>query len=177
MSTRDSPIELEMPPTLFEAYPERRKLNASQRRNEGRWRGSGRDWATPPELYEELDAEFTFDLDPCASERTAKCKHYFTEAEDGLSRDWGLNRVFMNPPYGRELPRWVEKAKESAKAGALVVGLLPAATDSAWWHEHIVGHAEVRYLRKRPRFLIYTETGTKWNSPFQPCVIVVWNRG
>jgi phage N-6-adenine-methyltransferase len=177
MSVRDSPLMTESPPTLFEPNPQVRQMSASQRRNEGRWRGSGRDWATPLDLFEELDREFTFDLDPCASERTAKCLHYFTERENGLNQDWGLNRVFMNPPYGRELPEWVKKARAAAKAGALVVGLLPAATDSAWWHEHVMGNAEVRYLRKRPKFLIYTDTGVKWNSPFQPCVVVIWKRG
>ena len=146
-------------------------------KSNGRYNGNGREWETPPELFKLLDDEFHFTLDPCATEQNAKVGYFFTEQDSGLVADWGRDRVFMNPPYGRELLRWVEKAKESAKAGALVVGLLPAATDSAWWHDHVVGSAEVRYLRKRPRFLIYTETGTKWNSPFQPCVVVVWKRG
>lgn len=175
MVERDNAIEVEAEPTLFESHPAKIRLSAQQRRNEARWRGAGREWATPPELFADLDAEFHFNLDPCATARSAKCSMFYSESDNGLMQDWGTSRVFMNPPYGRELPRWVEKAKESAKAGALVVGLLPASTDSAWWHEHIVGQAEVRYLRKRPRFLIYTDAGTKWNSPFQPCVIVIWS--
>jgi phage N-6-adenine-methyltransferase len=147
---------------------------AAKTRNEARWRGAGREWATPPELFSELDSEFRFNLDPCATDRSAKCRRFFTESDDGLSQNWGKSRVFLNPPYGREIPAWIAKARESAEAGALVVGLLPASTDSAWWHEHVIGHAEVRYLRKRPRFLVYLQHETKWASPFQPCVVVIW---
>lgn len=81
----------------------------------------------------------------------------------------------MNPPYGAELPAWIRKARAAAAAGALVVGLVPASTDSAWWHADVVDVAEVRFLRGRPRFLVYEDDGSvKWASPFQPCVVVVW---
>jgi site-specific DNA-methyltransferase (adenine-specific) len=140
-------------------------------KNNGRYNGNGRHWETPPEVFAPLDAEFRFSLDPCAGPATAKCVRYFTEADDGLSQDWGCESVFMNPPYGREVAAWVAKARRAAEAGATVVGLLPASTDLAWWHDHVVGRAEVRYIRGRVRFL----TGGPYRaSGFFASVIVVW---
>ena len=139
-------------------------------KNGGRWRGNGRDWETPPEVFGQLDDEFDFTLDPCATPATAKCARYFTEADDGLAQSWAGERVFMNPPYGREVYAWTKKAREEAAKGALVVGLLPASCDLAWWHDDVIGHAEVRYIRGRVRFL----TGDKWSSGFFASVIVIW---
>ncbi|MGH2373023.1 MAG: DNA N-6-adenine-methyltransferase [bacterium] len=140
-------------------------------KNNGRYNGKGREWETPPEIFDPLEAEFHFTLDPCATPENAKCAKFFTEAENGLEEDWGCNRVFMNPPYGREIYAWTRKAREAAEWGALVVGLLPASTDLAWWHNDVVGHAEVRYIRGRVRFL----TGGPYRaSGFFPSVIVVW---
>ena len=145
-------------------------------KNNGRYNGNGREWETPPELFAELDDEFQFTLDPCATPANAKCSNYFTEADavrhmDGLSRPWGPHRVFMNPPYGREVAAWTRKAREAAENGALVVGLLPASTDLAWWHEDVMGHAEVRYIRGRVRFLT---SGPYRASGFFASVIVIW---
>lgn len=147
-------------------------VNGMRTRNNGRYNGRGRDWETPPDLFAKLDAEFHFTLDPCATPATAKCAKFYTEDVDGLVQDWGTERVFMNPPYGREIPPWTRKARESAAKGALVVGLLPASTDLAWWHEDVVAvGAEVRYLRGRVRFL----TGGPYRaSGFFPSVVVVW---
>ena len=151
--------------------------SAMRHRNEARHRGSGRCWSTPPELFAEINAEFNFTLDPCATAKSAKCADFFTEEQNGLNQNWG-GVVFMNPPYGKEIRSWIYKARVSAAAGALVVGLIPAATDQDWWHDHIVGVAEVRYLRGRPRFLVYEDDGsTKWASPFQPVLIVIWRPG
>lgn len=102
---------------------------------------------------------------------TAKCERFYTESEDGLAHDWSGERVFMNPPYGREIYAWTRKARLESARGALVVGLLPASCDLAWWHDDIVGHAEVRYIRGRVRFL----TGGPYRaSGFFASVIVVW---
>lgn len=148
---------------------------AARSRNNSRYRGSGRHWATPPDLFQKLDSEFRFTLDPCATIKTAKCSRFFTEQEDGLSKDWEGDRVFMNPPYGAEIRPWIRKARESADKGALVVGLVPAETDSDWWHDHIVDRAEIRYIRGRIRFLVYGDDGlVMWASPFRPSVVVVW---
>ena len=146
-------------------------LGGARAKNNGRYNGNGRHWATPPEVFDPLHAEFSFTLDPCAQPHTAKCARFYTEADDGLSRDWGHERVFMNPPYGREVYAWTRKAREAARGGALVVGLLPASTDLRWWHEDVVGHAEVRYIRGRVRFL----TGGPYRaSGFFASVVVVW---
>jgi phage N-6-adenine-methyltransferase len=146
-------------------------LNAMRTRNNGRYNGNGREWGTPPELFAALDAEFHFTLDACASSENAKVARYFTEADNGLEQDWGTERVFMNPPYGREIYAWTKKAREASERGALVVGLLPASTDLAWWHEDVQGHAEYRFLRGRVRFI----TGGRLNaSGFFASVVVIW---
>lgn len=143
-------------------------------KNNGRYNGNGRHWETPPEIFGPLDAEFGFTLDPCATALTAKCLRYFTEAENGLVQSWAGERVFMNPPYGREIYAWTRKARMEAEAGALVVGLLPASTDLAWWHDDVVGRAEVRYIRGRVRFL----TGGPYRaSGFFASVVVIWRPG
>ncbi len=146
-------------------------VGAAVARNNGRYNGNGRDWRTPPEVFGPLHAEFDFTLDPCCTAETAKCAKFYTEAENGLAQDWSGERVFMNPPYGREIAPWTRKARES---NALVVGLLPASTDLRWWHEDIVGRAEVRYLRGRVRFLT---DGPYRASGFFPSVIVIWRNG
>lgn len=146
-------------------------VGAAKTRNNGRYNGNGRHWATPPEIFEPLNAEFGFTLDPCATPESAKCARYFTEEQNGLIQDWGREVVFMNPPYGKEIYAWTKKARAAADAGATVVGLLPASTDLAWWHEDIVGRASCRYIRGRVRFL----TGGKYRaSGFSPSVVVIW---
>jgi phage N-6-adenine-methyltransferase len=158
--------------TTIDATANPAVLNTAKTRNNGRYNGNGRDWATPPEVFDPLHAEFRFTLDPCCTFETRKCPRYFTEEADGLTQPWGQDRVFMNPPYGREIYAWTRKAVEEAKAGALVVGLLPASTDLRWWHEDVVPNAaEVRYIRGRVRFL----TGGPYRaSGFFASVVVVW---
>jgi phage N-6-adenine-methyltransferase len=147
-------------------------LGGMRAKNNGRYNGNGREWATPPEVFDPLHAEFGFTLDVCASPDNAKLPRYFTEAEDGLFQDWGVNRCWMNPPYGREIYPWTRKARESVAAGALVVGLLPASTDLAWWHEDVIGYAtDIRWIRGRVRFL----TGGPYRaSGFFASCVVVW---
>lgn len=146
-------------------------LNGMKTRNNGRYNGNGRQWATPPEVFDPLNAEFDFTLDPCATPETAKCARFFTEEDDGLRQSWTGHRVFMNPPYGREIYAWTRKARDEAAAGTLVVGLLPASCDLAWWHDDVVDRAEVRYIRGRVRFL----TGGPYRaSGFFASVIVIW---
>jgi len=141
-------------------------------KNNGRYNGNGREWETPPQVFDPLNAEFDFTLDPCATVANAKCLRYFTEAGDGLAQSWAGERVFMNPPYGREVYAWTAKAAKESRDGALVVGLLPASTDLAWWHDDVVGGgAEVRYIRGRVRFL----TGGPYRaSGFFASVIAIW---
>ena len=148
-------------------------LGGVRAKNNGRYNGNGRHWGTPPEVFDPLHAEFDFTLDPCATPETAKCQKFFTEADNGLEQSWAGERVFMNPPYGKEIYAWTRKARaeQDRRAGTLIVGLLPASTDLAWWHDDVVGHAEVRYLRGRVRFL----TGGPYRaSGFFASVVVIW---
>jgi len=147
-------------------------VGAAKARNNGRYNGNGREWETPPEIFGPLHAEFEFTLDPCATPQNAKCGRFFTEADDGLSKDWFGERVFMNPPYGKEIYSWTRKARTESARGVLVVGLLPASTDLKWWHEDVIGHAEVRYIRGRVRFIT---DGPYRASGFFPSVVVIWH--
>ena len=111
------------------------------------------DWCTPPDFFKELDDEFHFDLDAAATPKSAKCQKYFTPDDDALQQDWGGHTVFLNPPYGRTLNKWVEKAHgEGQKEGTTVVVLIPARTDTSYFHDHILGKAEIRFLRGRLKF-------------------------
>ena len=124
------------------------------------------EWETPPELFAELDREFHFTLDVAALPDNAKCDEFYTPGEDGLLQDW-KGVCWMNPPYGLALRQWVKKAQESAMAGATVVCLLPARTDTTWWHDHVQGHAEIRFLRGRAKF-----GGVDNSAPFPSAIIV-----
>src|SRR5215207_223852 len=128
------------------------------------------EWPTPQDFFDQMSAEFgPFDLDPCATPENAKCARYFTRADDGLAQPWS-GRVFLNPPYGRDIGRWMAKAWESVQANAeLVVCLVPARTDTAWWHEW-AERGEVRFLRGRLRF-----GDASTGAPFPSVVIVFRN--
>lgn len=132
------------------------------------YRSDTDDWSTPQDLFDALHAEFGFEIDVCASESNAKCPTYFDTETDGLSREW-LGVCWMNPPYGDSISRWVQKAFESAQAGATVVCLLPARTDTRWWWE-FCRHGEIRFLRGRLRF-----GGGDAGAPF-PSAVVVFGR-
>lgn len=125
------------------------------------------DWPTPEDFFRACDREFgPLRLDVCASAENAKCPRYFTREDDGLSKPWN-GRVWMNPPYGREIGKWVKKAFESAKSGAkVVVCLLPARTDTAWWHDY-VSQGSVRFIRGRLKF-----GGHKNSAPFPSALVV-----
>jgi len=127
-------------------------------------------WATPQWLFDQLDAEFGFTLDVCADDQNAKCDTYFTRDQNGLLQPWH-GRVWCNPPYGRVIADWVAKAAEYAQGGGLAVMLLPARTDTRWFHDHIYGKAEIRFIKGRLRFGDATE-----NAPF-PSMIVIFRGG
>lgn len=127
-------------------------------------------WATPQWLFDDFNAEFGFTLDACALPSNAKCAKYFTPEVDGLAQDWGGEVVWCNPPYGREIGKWVKKcAEESKKNNTTVVALLPARTDTKWFHEYIYHKAEVVFLRGRLKF------GDAKNSAPFPSMIVIFN--
>ncbi|PWA11088.1 adenine methyltransferase [Pueribacillus theae] len=129
------------------------------------------DWETPQDFFDELDKEFNFTLDPCASHTNAKCDKYFTKEDNGLLQDWSGETVFMNPPYGREIKDWVRKAYEESLKGTTVVCLLPARTDTRWFHDYIYGNAAIRFIKGRLKF-----GGAKNSAPF-PSMVVIYDRG
>lgn len=122
-------------------------------------------WSTPQWLFDALDKEFGFTLDPCTDGTNTKCAKFFTSDENGLLKDWGTETVFMNPPYS-ECEKWMRKALGSAHHGATVVCLVPARTDTAWWHECAM-KGEIRFLRGRLVF-----GNAKENAPFPSAIIV-----
>lgn len=124
------------------------------------------DWETPDELFLILDKEFGFTIDVCASSENTKCSRYYTKEDNALIQKWeGI--CWMNPPYGREIGKWVQKAYESSLDGATVVCLLPSRTDTKWWHEYCM-KGEIRFIKGRLKF------GNSTNSAPFPSVIVVF---
>lgn len=98
---------------------------------------NGHTWATPKELFDKIDSIFNFKLDPCAANETAKCSIFFTERDNGLIQDWHkIGNCFVNPPYGRELPKWMRKCYEESCKGVTVVMLIPARVDTSYWHDY-----------------------------------------
>jgi site-specific DNA-methyltransferase (adenine-specific) len=132
--------------------------------------GSSKDmtWPTPQEWYDYLNLEFGFTLDPCCEHETAKCAKHYTPAEDGLAQSWRDERVFMNPPYGREIGPWMRKAYEEARDnGALVVCFVPARVDTNWWHNYAAKASDIRY----PKGRVKNPDGNAW--PF-PVALVIY---
>lgn len=123
-------------------------------------------WATPQEFFDSLNKEFRFTLDPCANKENAKCKKFFTKEQDGLTQSWKKERVFCNPPYGRVIGEWVKKC--AGGGSDLCVALLPARTDTRWFHEYIYGKAEIRFIKGRLKF-----GGHQNSAPF-PSMVVIW---
>lgn len=109
------------------------------------------DWETPQALYDALDAVYGFTLDPCATDANHKAPKWYTASQDGLARSWEGERVFCNPPYGRNIGAWVKKCAEESRR-AFVVALIPARTDTAYFHDWIYGKADIEFIRGRLKF-------------------------
>lgn len=126
------------------------------------------DWTTPQDFYDKLNSEFHFTLDPAADDINHKCNKYYTKADSGLMHEWGGETVFCNPPYGRDIATWVSKCYfESKRPNTTVVMLIPARTDTAYFHDFIYGKAEIRFLRGRLKF-----GGSKNSAPFPSMVVI-----
>lgn len=123
-------------------------------------------WSTPQDFFNKLNEEFDFTIDVCALPENAKCKRYFTPEDDALKQKW-TGTCFCNPPYGREIGQWVEKASKSADEGATVVMLLPVRTDTKWFHNYVYGKAEIRFVAGRLKF-----GGSKNNATFPSMVVI-----
>lgn len=126
-------------------------------------------WATPWDFYNDLDATFHFTLDVCADPRNAKCYRFFTKEQNGLKQNWGKNVVWCNPPYGREIGKWVQKCAEHI---GIAVMLIPARTDTKWWHDWIANNpcASVRFIKGRLKF-----GESKNSAPFPSAVVIFTN--
>lgn len=137
--------------------------------NKALYSSKSNNWETPVELFKELDKEFSFTLDPCCTSANAKCKKYYTEKENGLLQSWNGETVFCNPPYGTEIKQWVKKCYyESRKNSAKVVLLIPARTDTEYFHSFIYHKAQIRFIKGRLRF-----SNSKNSAPF-PSMIVIF---
>ena len=131
-------------------------------------------WCTPQDFFDKLNSEFGFVLDPAATNKTAKCALFYTPEMDGLSQSWDRGgAVFCNPPYGREIGKWVRKAFEESLGGYPIVLLIPARTDTSYFHDYIYGKAEIRFIRGRLRFTD-DEGNAADPAPF-PSMVVIYN--
>jgi len=135
-------------------------------------------WETPQLLFDKLNEEFHFWLDCCALPANAKCTRYITPEEDALSMpSWGATpcdsySFWMNPPYGKGIDRWVQRAYEVSLSGVRVVCLLPARTNAPWWHDYCMRAREIRLVRKKVSF-----GGPVAGVPFWGSAIVVFGPG
>ena len=126
------------------------------------------EWITPQWLFDKLNNEFNFTLDPCSNNGNAKCKKYFTIKEDGLKQDWSRDVVFMNPPYGGNTDRWIKKAWSESLKGSIVVCLIVSSTDRSYWHNYIFPYAsQIRFVRGRLKFSSADST-----APFASAVVI-----
>ncbi|MES2395645.1 MAG: DNA N-6-adenine-methyltransferase [Bacteroidota bacterium] len=125
-------------------------------------------WETPAHIFEPLMKEFKFTLDPCAEKHTAKCSLFYTESEDGLTKPWHGQTVFVNPPYSRgNIDKWVKKCYEESRHGNTIVALIPVSTSSKWFHEYVWRHATIRFYQGRIRFV-----GAPFTAPFSSMLAI-----
>ena len=122
-------------------------------------------WSTPLDFYDKYNKKYNFEIDVCALPENSKCSKFFTPEQDGLNQKW-VGTCWMNPPYGREIKKWVKKAYESSLNGATVVCLLPARTDTTWWHDYCI-KGDIEFIRGRLKV-----GGSKNSAPFPSAVIV-----
>lgn len=121
-------------------------------------------------FFNSLDKEFSFTLDACADETNYKCNRYFTKEMNGLIQDWGGETVFCNPPYGTEIGKWVKKYSEEAqKPNTTGVMLIPARTDTRYFHDYIYQklNVEIRFIKGRIKF-----GDSKHSAPFPSMVVI-----
>ena len=126
-------------------------------------------WSTPQDTFDKLNSEFGFQVDVCATKDNAKCKLFYTLEDDGLSKEW-KGVCWMNPPYGRQIGKWIQKAYESSINGATVVCLLPSRTDTKWFHDYCM-KGEIRFIKGRLKF-----GGSKNSAPFPSMIVVFRNK-
>lgn len=137
-------------------------------------------WCTPRDFFDKINKEFNFTLDPCCMPKSALCKKYYTPDEDGLKQDWSNERVFVNPPYGREIGKWVKKCFEERERAEVIVMLIPSRTDTRYFHNWIYGKSEIIFLKGRLKFVDLDYDGKEEDrkmspAPF-PSMLVIFRR-
>ena len=125
------------------------------------------EWPTPQELFDEYNSEFNFTLDVAATAENAKCAKFYTKEDDGLSQPWD-GFCWCNPPYGREIPKWLVKAIKETWRGVTTACLIPARTNTTWFHDYCLKYGEVRFIKGRPKF------GSADHGLPQPLALVVF---
>lgn len=125
------------------------------------------EWSTPQELFNKLNREFEFELDPCATVENHKCSIYFTTKENGIARSWNGYKVFCNPPYSK-ISEWCRKCYEEWTKGSTIVLLIPARTDTKYFHEYVLPYAEIRFIKGRLKF------GNQKNSAPFPSILCIY---
>jgi len=124
------------------------------------------EWSTPQDLFDKLHKVWEFTLDVCATEENAKVLYFYDKADDGLKQSWKGHVCWMNPPYGREIVKWMRKAFQESLRGAVVVCLVPARTDTVWWHDYAM-KGDVTFLKGRLKF-----GGAKNSAPFPSAIVI-----
>lgn len=135
-------------------------------------------WSTPRSFFNEINKEFNFTLDPCCTEKSATCSKYFTPETDGLIQSWENERCFVNPPYGRQIGKWVKKCFDERNNAELIVMLIPSRTDTSYFHNWIYGFAEIRFIRGRLKFVdldVPEEERKLSPAPF-PSMLVIFRK-
>jgi len=141
----------------------------------GKFESTKQDWETPVELFNEINDEFNFTLDAAASEENKKVDNFYSKEDDGLSRSWSKQVVWVNPPYGDrkyKIIDWIKKAASERLNGATTVMLIPARTNTNWFHDICLRHGEVRFIRGRPRF-----GGAQHGLPQPLCYVIFRAKG
>ena len=125
------------------------------------------EWATPQEFFNKLNEEFSFEIDVCATKENAKCSNFFTKEIDALCQEWH-GTCWCNPPYGKQIKHWIKKSYDTAKQNnGTVVCLIPARTDTQWWHEYVMKATEIRFIKGRLKF-----NNHKNSAPFPSALVV-----
>jgi phage N-6-adenine-methyltransferase len=152
-------------PRKYRSNAARQRAYRQRQKQRVYWRHESDRWSTPSDFFQQLDAEFHFTLDACAIAENAKCDHYFSPEQDGLQQEWhGV--VWCNPPYS-QVARWIAKAYEASKAGAMVICLVYAAVDTRWWQTYVEPYAEYRFPPKRLKF-----GGNRNSAPRASAVVI-----
>lgn len=147
--------------------------------NDVHYSSASNEWETPRPLFDEYDAIYHFQLDAAATKENALCKTFFTLEDDALTKDWSIYRsVWLNPPYGRIIGKFMKKAWEESKKGCVVVCLIPARTDTAYFHDYCLKYGKIKFLRGRIKFInrslpSYRSDGNFKSSPapFPSCIV------